>query len=275
MALAPTQSTREAFAARQATIATALVLVVMNLGAAAIQRAVHGDIRWMHLGHAILAALVALLLWSRPKASIRWSVAGVIALALPLLPLLWLLESRAIAAQALWRPITIRKAMLLAVALVTPSSAAALALIGLFLMEWLLWWQRYELWTYPIVRDMGEPWLTLLYFAGAVSLLGLRSRNRKLERRLTDTELEAQTLREVMQIGVAIRDRVSTPLQNLELSVAALKARHPEERVTLERMERSIRKLTDLRPLSEGNEEAARLRALLKVGEELQRLKPG
>jgi len=54
---------RDAFAARRATIATALLLLFTDCGFAAIERAVHGDIHWMYLAHATLGALIALLLW--------------------------------------------------------------------------------------------------------------------------------------------------------------------------------------------------------------------
>lgn len=261
---------RDAFAARRATIATALLLSFTDCGFAAIERAVHGDIHWMYLAHAALAALIALLLWRPRGVSARWSLVGYVVLVLPMLPIVWVIDARALTSGAPWQPFTGAKLIVLGLIVLAPRSAVAAGLLAILIAEWALFWGHFELSTHPAITASGEPWVVLLYFMAGLLLVWMRWHNRRLESERYERELEAQTLREVAQVAAAVRDLSSTPLQNLELSIAELKSRHPEEQLTLERMDRSVDRLTELRPLGDKAEEMARVRGLRTVGEQLE-----
>jgi len=261
---------RDAFAARRATIATALLLLFTDCGFAAIERAVHGDIHWMYLAHAMLGALIALLLWRSRMASARWSLVAYVVLVLPMLPIVWVIDARALTSGAPWQPFTGAKLVVLGLIVLTPRSTAAAALLAIFIAEWALFWNHFALWTHPAITASGEPWVVLLYFMAGLLLVWMRWHNHRLDREQYERDLEAQTIREVSQVATAVRDLASTPLQNLELSIADLRSRHPEEQLTLERMDRSVGRLTDLRPLSDKEKEMARVRVLRTVGEHLE-----
>lgn len=265
----------ETYAARQTTLLAACLVILLESGATVFQQSSNGEwLPWIYLAHATLAGLVALLLWRAPTADPRWSLAAFLAIALPLLPIYWFSQSRAIAAGMLWQPVIGRKLILLGLTLLTPHSiAVAAVLLTIFLGECVILWVHLGLWTDRRWAAAGEPWVTILYVAITGLLLVLRWRNRRFELLLIQAQTEAKALRHLMQISLAVRDQVNTPLQSLELSIALLKKRHPEEQPALEKMDRSLRKLVelsqDLHALTETEQGITRLRTVREVGAQL------
>jgi signal transduction histidine kinase len=241
-------STFRAFTAWQTTFATALVLAVTGCAFALIERVEErGTLEWMYLVHAGIAAIVALLLWRRPNATERWSLIAILALALPLVPISWLAQKESVAEGTLWQPFIGRKLIILGVALLTPySRGATIALLAVFMAEWLHIWDHLELGNNAVATAAGEPWVTLLYFIAAASLAVLRWRNRRLEDARRKAEAEAEALNQLRRVSVAVSDRANTPLQTLGVGLALLGSHHPEEERILERMSRSLRALTKL-----------------------------
>jgi hypothetical protein len=268
----------EASAARRTTILAALFIVLTESGAAVLQHPANGEgLRWIYLTHAALAALVALLLWRPRTVDARRSLAAFLAIALPLLPIYWLSQSRSIAAGVFWQPVIGRKLILLGLALLTPHSrAVAAVLLAIFLGECVLLWEHFDLWNDPKTAAAGEPWVTLLFGATTGLLLVQRWRSRRLEQQLLQTQTDTKALYQLMQISLAVRDQVNTPLQSLELSIALLKRRHPAEQPALERMDRSLQRLIELsqnlQASTEMEQGIARLRAVREIGAQLERV---
>jgi hypothetical protein len=72
-----------------------------------------------------------------------------------------------------------------------------------------------------------EPWFTLFFAGIAGMLLYTREHRRGLERRLAAAEARAQTLTQVSQVLLALRDHANTPLQTLEVAVSLLERESP------------------------------------------------
>ena len=269
--------TRADVMAQQTTLATAVGLLFADIGFAAIEVSLRNErLEWLYLGHAAISATVALVLWRRPNLSARATLGGFVTLALPLLPLFWMIQARSIAEGALWQPFVGRKMLILGLALLTPMlPAAPLALLAIFMIEWIVFWSRYELWRSHVVHAAGEPWVTALYFGAAYFLVALRWRNERLSAQLCEAAAAARALRQVTHVSTAVRNQVNTPLQALELGLGLLRERHPEEGALLDRMNRALEKLEVLsRALGETDAEG-HVRSLREAGAELDRLEVG
>jgi hypothetical protein len=266
----------EAFAARDTTLALAVILFLVQGAFAVVERgALDGPLSWMYATHAVLAAGIALVLYRLRPVDPRWSLAAFVVLVLPLLPIFWVSESIAIAAGRIWHPFIGRKLILLGLALLTPwSSAAAALLLTLFMTESVAVWMRLDLADEPIATAAGEPWVTLIFFVAGMLIILQRRHRRHLEHALLDVERERETLRQVVEVSTAVRDQINTPLQTLELSIALLARRHPEERRTLDRMARSLWRLVRVSRSFDSTAERngiTHLRAVRSAGAELER----
>jgi hypothetical protein len=255
----------------------AVVLFFVEGAFAVVERGVlGGPLAWMYATHATMAGGLALVLYGRRNLDPRWSLAAFVVLVLPLLPIFWVSESAAVAAGRLWQPFIGRKLILLGLALLTPrSSAVAALLLALFMIESVAVWVRLDLAHDPIATAAGEPWVTLVFFVAALLVVVERRHRRRLQRELLEAVREAEALRQVVDVSTAIRDQVNTPLQTLELSIALLARRHPEERHVLDRMGRSVRKLVRISRTfdRQAAERSAitRMRAVREAGAELER----
>lgn len=259
------QTTREARSARQATLAAALVFVFLECSFATTARILGNPLAWMYFAHGLFCALLALLLWLRPTAS-KWSSLVVFSLmALPAMPMLRVAESAAAHGETF--VFLGRRIVVIGIAALTPGAGVGVVLLVTFMIEWILFWR------FGVATDVtkGEPWRTLIFFGSAFLIVWLQDRKLRLERRLSETELKMDALHEMMRIAMAVRDLMGTPLQSLELGLTLLRARHPEERATLERMRRSLQRLIDLRPVG-GPEDVERVRTLREIGARLEAL---
>jgi hypothetical protein len=272
-----THAAHEAFDARETTLALALILFFVEGAFAIVERgALDGPLSWIYATHAILAGGIALVLYSLRTLDPRWSLAAFVALVLPLLPIFWISESLAISAGRVWHPFIGRKLILLGLALLTPwSSAAAAAFLTAFMIESIAVWLRLDRAHHMIATTAGEPWVTFVFFVAALLIVVQRRHRRRLEHELLDAQREMDALRQLVEVSTAVRDQVNTPLQTLELSIALLARRHPEEQRILERMTRSLRRLVRVsRSFDRWTAERdgiTQMRAIRNAGAELER----
>lgn len=267
----------EAFEARHATLAMAVILFFVEGAFAVVERGVlDRPLAWMYATHAVVAGGLALVLYVHRNLPPRWSLAAFVVLVLPLLPIFWLSESAAVAAGRIWQPFIGRKLIILGLALLTPrSTAVAALLVTLFMLESIAVWLQLDLGHDPLAAAAGEPWVTLIFFLAALLILLERRHRRRLENELLEAAREAETLQHLVDVSTAVRDQVNTPLQTLVLSVALLARRHPEEQRVLDRMGRSLEKLVRMSRTFDRRapERSAitRMRAVRDAGAELER----
>lgn len=238
----------EAFKARQSTMVVALALCLIEAGFAALEESLGSSLLfWLYLGHAAVSGTVAFILWERRDASERQSLVAFLFLALPLLPIFWIAQSSAIGAGTPWSPFLGRKLLMLGLALLTPCSPRVAALLlGLFMAESIVLWHHLGLAHNTTALAVGEPWVTLLYFAASLVLVVMRWRKRRLERRLMEAEAQTEALRQLVRVSISVRDQINTPLQSLEVGLKLLSMRVPQEREAIVRMDRSLRTLIEM-----------------------------
>lgn len=238
----------EAFKARQSTTVVALALCLVEAGFAALEETLgSGLLFWLYLGHATTSGIVALVLWEKRNATERQSLIAFLILALPLLPIFWVAQSSAIGAGTPWSPFLGRKLLMLGLALLTPySPRVAALLLGLFMAESIVLWHHLGLAHNATALAVGEPWVTLLYFAASLVLVVMRWRKRRLERRLLDAQAQTQALRQLVRVSISVRDQINTPLQSLEVGLKLLSMKVPREREAIMRMDRSLRTLVEM-----------------------------
>src|SRR5262249_8383675 len=73
-----------------------------------------------------------------------------------------------------------------------------------------------------------------------LGLLIDRLRRQAIERKMAHAQAEAASLERFTRSMLAVRDLTNTPLQTLELNVALMARRLPEERAHLDRMQRAL-----------------------------------
>ena len=95
----------------------------------------------------------------------------------------------------------------------------------------------------------GEPGIILLYGVFASALLIHRVRRLAIEREILQVHAEAALAERLAQAFLAVRDFANTPIQTIAISVEVLRARCPELAPTLDRIARSVGRLTELAQL--------------------------
>ncbi|MDB4936724.1 MAG: hypothetical protein JWP87_3696 [Labilithrix sp.] len=280
MAAVASRSSDDACDARQTTIIAAVLLCVGESCFVLLNRGLAGELRAMYVIHAVVSAVVALVLWRHRTIAARRSLAAFLVLVVPLLPMFWIAETYAVEGGPLWQPLIGRKLIILGLALLTPCSLRVAAiLVALFMAETVVLWGHLDLAHNPIVTAAGEPWMTIIYFGAAASLVALRGRSRRLKNELLEARAEAQSIGHLKQVSLAVGDQVNTPLQALEAGIVLLEIRHPEEATMLARMSRSLHKLIELsrglRGWSDAEHRVEEMRAARDRGAELDRTAGG
>src|SRR5262249_42826529 len=90
---------------------------------------------------------------------------------------------------------------------------------------------------------IGEPWAVLIYAVFALAILGYRVHSIALSRRMFRVRAESIATQKLARTFLALRDVRNTPLQTIELAVAIVRRRCPDEGPVFDRIERSLDRL--------------------------------
>jgi hypothetical protein len=101
----------------------------------------------------------------------------------------------------------------------------------------------------------AEPWPTLAFGLGGVLALVYRFRRAQLEQELARTQAENFAIRRMANAFLNIRDLMNTPLQVIEISVKLLRNSNQPSRDVLDRIDRSVRSLSEINSLLVENEQ--------------------
>ncbi|MDY7226314.1 hypothetical protein [Hyalangium rubrum] len=201
------------------------------------------SLRALHVLESVV--LLALLLSRRRDASEKLSPGVFTAVALPHLVIFAVAEVAMAASGRMWMPLTGHRLLMLGIGLLAPTGPAlSSGLIGAFALEAVVLW--YGLGLHTRLQMPWEPWITLVWAGTGWGLLAFRVRTQRIERKLLLARAEAESLERLARLLLVLRDGTNTPLQSLELGVALLQQRAPENAVLLETMERSLAKLRAL-----------------------------
>jgi hypothetical protein len=194
--------------------------------------------------HALVALSVAVAAWRAPRSWSERSLELVFGLmTAPFLVGLWLPQAYSASDGGHVDPLLASRFLLLGLAVSAPTwRSGAIALVVFSTHAAILWHVLVEnVSTFALDR---EPWFTLFFAAIAVMLLYTREHRRDLERRLAAVEARAQTLTQVSQVLLALRDKANTPLQTLELAVSLLERQAQLDKAVTPAMRRALQRLT-------------------------------
>jgi hypothetical protein len=159
--------------------------------------------------------------------------------------MLWL-ENRAWAELGeRWAPFEANKLGAFIVGLLAPELwVGVLSIAGYGLSATLQWFTLP-----PALRDQlafGEPVITLIFALFGVALLLQSTQRYALQRRLVARGHQAESLERLARALLAVRDLTNTPVQTIELTIAALAVQHPEAAGSFERVGRALIRLRRL-----------------------------
>lgn len=127
-------------------------------------------------------------------------------------------------------------------ALTTPPTAVmSLVVIAAFAVESILVFAFGPSWGMTV--DGAQPWINLMYAGCAVAIALFRSDRLRSEARSIVEREQAAAMRKLGRAYLAVCDLANTPLQNLELAISMLLARHPDAADLAIMMERAISRL--------------------------------
>jgi hypothetical protein len=91
-----------------------------------------------------------------------------------------------------------------------------------------------------------EPWATIAFGAFAFGIFLYRTRMLRLEHEAMLAHAEAESLRRLARVSLAVRDLSNTPLQTLRLSTELLRRHDTESAARIDQMERALSRLEEL-----------------------------
>jgi hypothetical protein len=198
------------------------------------------------LAVGVFSILLTLLLARRHRPSETLSVAAALANVGMVVFALWGADDLLAREPRTWVPFQPHKLSVLALALVAPTPpwvgvASILAVTLAAVAQYL---------TFPPEVQahlaVEEPWATLAFGAFALVTFAHRLRLLRIEREAAHAQAEADALKRLASIGLAVRDLSNTPLQTLRIAVGLLRRRHPEEAAQIDRMDRALDRLAAL-----------------------------
>jgi hypothetical protein len=231
---------------RTLMLAALLVAVTQTIFAASALAFGRSPMFWMPAAHALLCmgGVVALTFWT-PKTSRMISLFSVSLIA-PAFLVIWFRHSELAAMDVTWSPFQGIKLLMIGLAFIVPGPYwLNFMLMTAFLIQaFLLWWVL-DLGALATAATANEPWFTLMFYVVAAGLLTYRWRHEALERRFWNTEIRSRMLTDIAHMFLRVRDQANTPLQNLQLGLALLKAKGESPEITAP-MERAVSRLTEL-----------------------------
>jgi hypothetical protein len=145
----------------------------------------------------------------------------------------------------LWAPFQAEKLGALVAALLAPSFFTGVITILGHVLTPLIQLQTFA----PEIRQhfaQAEPWTVVAFGVVAILLLGFRFARARLEDKVVAAEAEVRATRDLAQKIMAIKDRLNSPLQTLDIGMALLRPRgaaDPELADLVERLDRAVASL--------------------------------
>lgn len=229
---------------------TAVLMQILGLVGLALDgaywRTSHGHVLPAYLAAMVIMAalLVALLILRRPP--VAASAAADLACTAAILVALWQADDVLAREPRTWIPFQPHKLAVLALALIapTPSWVGVVTILAYTAAS------TAHYFVFPAeVRAhlaLGEPWGSLAFGAFALGVFVHRKRLLRIEHEAMRAHAEAESLRRLARMSLAVRDLQNTPLQTLRLATALLRRHHPEDSARLDQIDRALERLEAL-----------------------------
>jgi hypothetical protein len=101
---------------------------------------------------------------------------------------------------------------------------------------------------------IGEPFPMIAFAVTGFLILWNRMYRIEVEQKLITKQMEAQSLHEIAQLCLRLRDRINTPLQTIEFSIELLKSQAPDSQKTVVRLKNALDRLKSINELLAYNE---------------------
>lgn len=204
---------------------------------------------WIDAGHALLALAFGVCLWICRQKIPSVDVLDFLffLLFIPFLFAICIGEGTALQLGQIREPLVPFQILMIYLAILAPGRVWLAAVeIGISLAVAVTFWFSLQGKQHSISGVTSEPWLTLLFGAIAIMLLGARVYRRSLIQKLAKSRAEAEAFERAARLFLVVRDRTNTPLQIMELGATLIEARCPTEIELVTRMRRAITRLRDL-----------------------------
>jgi hypothetical protein len=188
--------------------------------------------------------LIVFLLIRRQRATVRLGSVVFLLNTIAILVALWITSGYWATGRA-WTPFQANKLGALAVPLLAPQLGVGLASIAGFAATAI---GKYYFLDPEIQRGfpVGEPWIVLIYALFGGVLLIYRLRSLAFEREMLRVQAEAAAAEELARTFLRLRDYTNTPIQTIVFTAELLRATNHDLTPILDRLERALKKLTEL-----------------------------
>jgi hypothetical protein len=194
-------------------------------------------------------ALLSVLFVRRKRPTVGWASAIYLINTASVATALLLTNLDFAVAQENWVPFQASKLGCLIAAMLAPEFWSGLSSILTYCLSA---WVQFEFFFTPEMKAhvaAGEPWPIIAFGLAGVLALVYRFRRAQLEQELARIQAQNFAIRRVANAFLNIRDLMNTPLQVIELSIDQLRNSTGVQKTTLERIDRSVRSLTEINSL--------------------------
>jgi hypothetical protein len=195
---------------------------------------------------AILASLLVVLWLDRRRPRKAIAAFADLACVAALIAALWGASDLLAHDARMWVPFQRRKLSVLAIALIAPTPPwVGVLCIAAFTLSAIVQLGTFE----PAARAylaVEEPWAMIAVAAFAFAIILYRTRMLRLEHEAMRAQAEAESLRRLARVALAVRDLSNTPLQTLRLSTELLRRHDSASAARIDQMERALTRLEEL-----------------------------
>jgi hypothetical protein len=200
---------------------------------------------------AAVSAFIALMLLTvlflkRKTPSVKWASLIYLVNTASVVTMLLSTNLQFAVSERFWEPFQASKLGCLISAMVAPGFWVGLLSILAFSMGALL---QYEFYFPPEVKAQvasAEPWPIVAFGLAGILALIYRFRRARLEHELARIQAQNFAMKRMANAFLNIRDLMNTPLQVIEFSVDLLRKQNTLANPTIDRIERSVRRLREI-----------------------------
>jgi hypothetical protein len=195
---------------------------------------------------AVMAMLLLVLWLDRRRPRKGLAAFADLACIAAIIAALWMADDILAHEARTWIPFQSRKLSVLTIALIAPTPPW----VGVICIAACMLSAVVQLVTFgPEVRAhlaVEEPWATIAFGAFAFGIFLYRTRMLRLEHEAMLAHAEAESLRRLARVSLAVRDLSNTPLQTLRFSTELLRRHDTESAARIDQMERALARLEEL-----------------------------
>ena len=228
----------------------AIVAVALNLVGMATELAIRASTPGLPVWPPLLSmgcalVLLGLLIATRRRPSVALGNTVFLLNVAAVLTAFWFLDIAYVSSGRPWVPFQGHKLGMVTVGLLAPELWVGLVSVGAYVVAALVQLGSLEAMAHGKLA-LGEPWATIVIGLFSGILLAYRMRQNSLVRDMARATAHLEATEQLAKVLLAVRDLANTPLQTIALASASIREVHPDIGRTLDRLDRSLDKLSAL-----------------------------